>query len=84
MNIRYEQGPEVLDDHPDHVDLSQTTDVPVVDKSTAPEMLQTKDDEISAHQRVKRKIKPPNCYGFSPDSMADSRPCNNATFFSGY
>ena len=66
LNIRYEPGPEVLDDHPDHVDLPQTTDEPVVDQPTAPEMLQTHEDEISARQRVKRTIRPPKRYGFSP------------------
>ena len=64
--MRYDPCPDILDDHPDHVDTPQTATVPVVDPPTAPESLQSREEEVVARQRVKRTIKPPDRYGFSP------------------
>ena len=62
---QYDPPPEVLDDHPDHLDEPVTADNPETIVPTHPDTL----DPSLAQRRTRRQIHPPNRYGFSqPDT----------------
>lgn len=65
----YDAPPEVLEDHPDHIDEMVTDGNPEVPESGHPDSLQPS----LAQSRARRIIRPPNRYGFDEETNKSSR-----------